>query len=93
MPRKKTSGMPEQVSVRELLRRRWQEKADRWQHVPGAPWQAKLARLDAGEVIPVEAFELLGTGARVNRAGHYLLHPDGSLTNYIPDGSSSGPEL
>jgi len=80
MPRKRTGSYTSQVDVRAAVRAKWQEKADRYGLLPGAPWPRQLAALDAGKTVPVNGTDLHDTGAGVDRNGRYLLHPDGTVT-------------
>jgi hypothetical protein len=80
MPRKKNTADTATVGVREAVRVKWQHRADRWRHVPDAPWPRLLAQLDAGDTVLVTYVDLLGTGATAVRGGRYLLHPDSTLT-------------
>jgi len=79
MPRRKTITTTT-VGVREAVRAKFQRRADRWGHIPGAPYPRILEQLDAGEDVLVTYKDLQDTGAAVTRGGRYVLHADGTLT-------------
>jgi len=80
MPRRKNTADTARVGVREALRAKWQHRADRWRHVPEAPYARQLAELDAGKPVLVTYVDLLGTGAAAVKGCRYVLHADGTLT-------------
>ncbi|OII37104.1 hypothetical protein BIU98_16760 [Curtobacterium sp. MMLR14_010] len=80
MPRRKNTADTARVGVREAVRAKFKRRADRWGHIPDAPYRRILEQLDAGEDVLVTYKDLHGTGAIATRGGRYVLHADGTLT-------------